>query len=255
MNRLVIKRLSALLITVVIVLGAWYGYHLHANSNALWTIVSRQCVPHQQARHVPSPCQRVELSQGYALLKDKVGIVQYLLIPTAKVSGVESLELQQPQTPNYFYLAWTQLPQLSRTLAKPIPSTLLSLAINAKWGRSQNQLHIHMSCLRGDIAHQLAVQQSTITEHWQRYTLLNHRYWIRALTLDQLRSLSLFQRVATELPDINPGSGREGIAVTTLADGRLVALVLRTDWTKGVLGSAEELQDHRCEALGDPYRN
>ncbi|WP_241629123.1 CDP-diacylglycerol diphosphatase, partial [Rosenbergiella epipactidis] len=87
-----------------------------------------------------------------------------------------------------------------------------------------------------------AEKQQTLTDQWQPLLLLNHSYWVRTLSLEQLNARSLFQRVFTELPDIDPSSGREGIAVTMLADGRLVILVLRTNWMKGILGSAEELQ-------------
>lgn len=249
MNWVVVKRVCIVSIVCIMVYGAWRGYALHRNSDALWNIVSGQCVPHQQQQHSPTPCQQVNLSQGYALLKDKVGIAQYLLIPTAQISGIESNKLLDLTTPNYFSLAWSLLPRVSQRLEKPIPNTLLSLAINSKWGRSQNQLHIHLSCLRGDVRQRLAEKQSTLTEQWQPLSLLNHPYWVRTLTLEQLNARSLFQRVFAELPDIDPSSGREGIAVTMLADGRLVVLVLRTDWVKGILGSAEELQDHQCDAV------
>ncbi|WP_241574083.1 CDP-diacylglycerol diphosphatase [Rosenbergiella nectarea] len=249
MKWVVIKRLCLVSIIGIMVYGTWRGYVLHRNSDALWKIVSRQCVPHQQQQHSPAPCQQVDLSQGYVLLKDKIGIAQYLLIPTDKVSGIESDKLLAPTTPNYFSLAWSMMPQVSQRLEKPIPNTLLSLAINSKWGRSQNQLHIHMSCLRGDVRQRLAEKQQTLTDQWQPLLLLNHSYWVRTLSLEQLNSRSLFQRVFTELPDIDPSSGREGIAVTMLADGRLVILVLRTNWMKGILGSAEELQDHQCHAV------
>ena len=249
MNWLAVKKVCIASMLGITVYGAWHGYALHHNSDALWNIVSRQCIPHYQQQHSPTPCQQVDLAQGYALLKDKVGVAQYLLIPTEQVSGIESDKLLASTTPNYFSLAWSLMPQVSQRLAKPIPSTLLSLAINSKWGRSQNQLHIHLSCLRGDVRQRLAQKQSTLTDQWQKLSLLNHPYWVRTLTLEQLNARSLFQRVFTELPDIDSSSGKEGIAVTMLADGRLVVLVLRTDWVKGILGSAEELQDHQCRAV------
>lgn len=244
-----IKRICIVGIVGMMVYGTWCGYHLHTNSDALWEIVSRQCVPHQRQLQSPTPCQQVDLRQGYALLKDKVGVAQYLLIPTDHVSGIESDALLQPNTPNYFSLAWSLLPLVSQRLEKPIPNTLLSLAITSKWGRTQNQLHIHMSCLRADVRQQLAVKQQTMTNQWQPLSLLNHSYWVRTLSVEQLKSHSLFQRVFTELPDIDPSRGGEGIAVAMLADGKLVVLVLRTNWMKGILGSAEELQDHQCHAV------
>ena len=47
-------------------------------------------------------------AKGYAVLKDLVGAAQYLLIPTARVPGIESLLLLAPEAPNYFADAWRE---------------------------------------------------------------------------------------------------------------------------------------------------
>ncbi|WP_241622565.1 CDP-diacylglycerol diphosphatase [Rosenbergiella australiborealis] len=250
-----LKKIVVTTSLLAVLVVAFFAYRFHAHSDVLWRIVSQQCIPHQRQSQQPEPCQHVDLAQGYALLKDNVGIAQYLLIPTDKISGVESPALLQPQTPNYFYLAWQQLPQLNERLGRLVPPTDLALAINGKWGRSQNQLHIHLSCLRGDVQQQLSDYQTVITSKWQTLPLLNHQYWVRSLSLEQLQAESLFRQIYADFPNINPKSGQVGIALTQLADGRLVVMVLRTDWLKGVLGSAEELQDHQCRVVFDKYRS
>ncbi|MET0331942.1 MAG: CDP-diacylglycerol diphosphatase, partial [Dyella sp.] len=43
---------------------------------------------------------------GYAILKDHHGPAQYLLIPTARITGIESPLLLRAGAPNYFAAAW-----------------------------------------------------------------------------------------------------------------------------------------------------
>ncbi|MFL5335471.1 MAG: CDP-diacylglycerol diphosphatase [Geminicoccaceae bacterium] len=58
-----------------------------SDPDALWKIVHGRCVPNQRLHGDPSPCTMVELrggvARGYAVLKDRRGVAQYLLIPTA----------------------------------------------------------------------------------------------------------------------------------------------------------------------------
>ena len=77
-----------------------------ADPNALWQIVGGQCVPDEQQHHSPEPCAAVDLAGGYAVLKDIVGDTQFLLIPTTRVTGIESPEILAPGAPNYFAAAW-----------------------------------------------------------------------------------------------------------------------------------------------------
>jgi CDP-diacylglycerol pyrophosphatase len=71
-----------------------------ANPNALWDIVHDECVPDMRGRGDPAPCATIALqdgvSYGYAALKDLRGVTQFLLIPTARVSGIEDAALLAP---------------------------------------------------------------------------------------------------------------------------------------------------------------
>lgn len=82
------------------------------------------------------------------VLKDRNGPLQYLLMPTAKITGIESPQVLQPDTANFFALAWQARHFMADKLGKPIDDAAISLAINSEYGRTQNQLHIHISCLQ-----------------------------------------------------------------------------------------------------------
>ncbi|MDU5782417.1 MAG: CDP-diacylglycerol diphosphatase [Pantoea sp.] len=241
--------LIALLLLILISGLAIAAFHLHKNSDALWHIVSEKCEPNQRATGKPAPCQRVELEQGYVLLKDLNGPLQYLLIPLAKISGMESPALLNPATPNFFAFAWQARAQLAAKRGAPVADSALSLAINAEYGRTQNQLHIHISCLRPDVRRVLDRLAPVLSSRWQTERLRQHAYRIRALTLPELTQQSLFIRVANEIPNARGEMGKYGLALAALPDGRLAVLALERNWLLLNRGSAEELQDHSCEIL------
>ncbi|HVC56053.1 MAG TPA: CDP-diacylglycerol diphosphatase, partial [Stellaceae bacterium] len=78
----------------------------------LWRLVNGACVPDQQQHDNPAPCALVDLHQGvaagYVVLKDIRGTTQYLVIPTARVTGIEDPKLLRPGMPNYFADAWRE---------------------------------------------------------------------------------------------------------------------------------------------------
>src|SRR6185437_7908397 len=120
-----------------------------------WQIVHDKCVPDMQENYEPKPCSFVNLDsgvdRGYAVLKDIVGDTQYLLIPTIKISGIESPELLVPGWPNYFAFAWQMRAYTERALGHSLDRDAVALAVNSIYGRSQNQLHIHIDCINPEV--------------------------------------------------------------------------------------------------------
>ena len=70
--------------------------------DALWRIVSQQCLPNQQAHDNPAPCAQVDVPAGFVVFKDRNGPLQYLLMPSAKITGIESPAVLDAATPNFF---------------------------------------------------------------------------------------------------------------------------------------------------------
>jgi CDP-diacylglycerol pyrophosphatase len=136
-----------------------------ANPDALRQIVEEQCLVHFTERRDPSPCLQIELGDpprpesGYALLADRKGGAHFLLIPTRPISGIESADLALPGAPNYLSAAWRARDRLEAVVGHAIPRNAIGLAVNPLHARSQNQLHIHIECLRADVEESLARQQ------------------------------------------------------------------------------------------------
>lgn len=238
--------LCLLLLITGLLAAAW---QLHKNADALWQIVSEQCVPGMHHQRNPAPCQQVNLAQDYATLKDIHGPLQYLLIPTTRIAGMESPALLQPATPDFFAAAWQQRSLLAQRWGRPVDDRVLSLAVNAQYGRTQNQLHIHISCLRPDVRQQLDEEALYLSERWQRITLRQQHYLARTLSAAQLAQQSAFMRLASEVPEARGEMGHYGMALAALPDGRLVLLALQRNWLRLNPGATEALQDHSCRLL------
>jgi len=144
-----------------------------ANPDALRQIVEEQCLVHWAQRHDPAPCERIELGDpprkdsGYALLADRKGGAHFLLIPTRRITGIESADLALPATPNYLAAAWRARGRLEAVVGHALPREAVGLAVNPVHARTQNQLHIHIECLRADVLPALAGQAGHFASGWR----------------------------------------------------------------------------------------
>jgi CDP-diacylglycerol pyrophosphatase len=228
----------------------------HADPNALWDIVHGQCVPNEEHYDRPEPCALVELRAGeglgYAVLKDLVGDTQFLLIPTARIAGIESPALLSPGAPNYFESAWESRTYVDDVLGRALPRDDFSLAINSAYGRTQNQLHIHIDCVRSDVRDALRGHEAAIGYRWAPLDipLAGHRYMAVRVAGDQLNRTNPFKLLADGVPGAREDMGRHTLVVVgaVFSNGRPGFIVLddHADAAIGDRASGEELQDHAC---------
>lgn len=248
------RKYLAIAVLCLAIIGAagWYGLRPH-HPDALWQIISQQCVPHQQNNDNPAPCSRVNLAEDYTVLKDINGPLQYLLLPVSRISGIESPQLLSPETANFFWLAWQSRHFMVARYGAPIPDNVISLTINSPSGRTQNQLHIHISCLRGDIRDRLNGLAPDISSRWSIVgSLRGDEYLGRRITAEQLARKSPFMMLADEVPGARDHMERYAMAIATLPDGGMALLATERNLLALNFASAERLQDHQCGLLGLP---
>lgn len=220
-----------------------------ADPNALWHIVSEQCVPNQKRNHTPHPCEFVDLAAGYAVLKDLVGNTQFLLIPTRQLRGIESPELLAAGAPNYWQDAWQARRFVEQRARHQLPPDAIGLTINSISGRTQNQLAIHIDCVHLDVSAALRAHADAIGETWAKFParLVGHEYLA-------MRVADLTGNPFVLLADA-PGA-RTDMAHWTLVvigsrsqdkDG-FVLLAGRATPASGNWGQGEQLLDHACAA-------
>jgi CDP-diacylglycerol pyrophosphatase len=230
-----------------------------ADANALWNVVHGQCVPHQEQQGDPKPCAEVDLTKGvaggFAVLKDLRGATQFLLIPTQRIGGIESPSLLAPRATNYFADAWRARRLVEKVLGHAMPRDTLSLAINSELARSQNQLHIHIDCVRADVRATLRRQRSEIGWRFRPLPVLlaGHRYRAMRVTGRSLAAHNPFKLLAREVPGARADMGHHTLVVVGMQFAHrvpgFVILDDHADTARGDNAGGEELQDHAC-ALG-----
>lgn len=223
---------------------------------ALWKIVSGQCVPHEQAAHDPSPCAAVDLEQGvdkgFVVLKDLNGVAQFLLIPTTRLGGMEDPAILTPGAMNYWNAAWQARTFVEARLQTRLPRDAVSLAINSRVGRTQNQLHIHIDCMRPDVQALLRQNLDKVGMAWSVFPvdLAGHRYRTIRIQQDSLRFVDPFRLLAQSDERIAADMGMHTLVVVgaTFADGTggFVLLDDHADILAGDFAAGEQLQDHTC---------
>jgi CDP-diacylglycerol pyrophosphatase len=216
-----------------------------ADPNALWNIVNGQCVPHAIAGQAGLPCSAVSLSGGYAVLKHLKGKYQYLLTPTRRVTGIEDPYLETAAAPNYFADAWTGRKWLETRLGETVPRQDVALAVNSFYGRTQNQLHIHIDCLRPDVAAALAAHAGHFGAGWTALSLppFHHVYLVRQIEAAGLSGVNPFALVAAQQPKQN--MALKTVIVAGAPQG-FYLLSGSADLSQHDFGSGEELQDQTC---------
>jgi CDP-diacylglycerol pyrophosphatase len=216
-------------------------HYAAADADALWYIVNEQCVPDQQQFHSPKPCDQVDLAAGYVVLKDRVGDTQFLLMPTAHITGIESPEILAPGSPNYWNAAWQARHFVDERAHRTMPPETISLAVNSADARTQNQLHIHIDCLRLDVQAALREHAGDIGTAWGLFPakLSGHDYMAMRIDRPDLGDTNPFILLADGIP----GARADMAQYTLVVVGDPGGFVLLAGH-----GSGEELQDHACAA-------
>ncbi len=228
------------------------------HSNRLWQIVHEECVPDQEQHGNPAPCALVNLQdgveRGYVILKDLIGATQYLLLPTAFVSGIESPDLLRPNAPNYFAAAWLERGHVERAARRSLPRSAISLTVNSVLNRSQNHLHIHMDCIRLDVQATLQRLLAGIGDDWTVLPepLVGHTYRARRILAEDLGAANPFVLLADGVPDARAAMDAQTLTAVgaQFADRGpgFVVLNARVEVGSGAFIRGEELQDHSCAA-------
>ena len=227
-----------------------------ADPNALWHIVHDLCVPDMNTSGLPAPCSAVDLAGRYAVLKDIRGTTQLLLIPTDRVVGIESAQLLAADAPNYWQDAWDSKPLFEKRAGQQVPREDLGLAINSIDGRSQNQLHIHIDCVRPDVQKLLAANEARIGHAWSdlHADFPGRHYRGQTSRGRRLRRAAIRSQLLAEDGDAASNMGSETLVVigAVFADGQPGFWLLSDRSNLALLdkGHGEELLDHRCRVLG-----
>jgi CDP-diacylglycerol pyrophosphatase len=227
---------------------------LDRHPNALWRVVHDLCVTDRRLTGLPAPCLAVNLREGWAVVKDARERSHVLLVPTRRVSGIESPALLAPAARNYWAYAWDARRYFQRLVGRPVPRGDFALVINSRYGRTQDQLHIHIDCLLPPVAAALGRATAHVGAAWA--------------PLEEPLAGQIFEarRVDGVALDRNPFkllakgdlSARADMGAYALAavgevfpDGEagFILLAHRAELARGDRGVGEGLLDHKCRIV------
>ncbi len=232
--------------------GSTYSPETNSGRDALRQIVQQQCVIDWIQKHDPAPCERVFLPDsdpegpGYAVLADRKGGAHYLLIPTQTMAGIESSELLDPDTPNYFAEGWHSRDLLDRLVGHPVPRADVGLAINTARSRSQDQFHVHIECLRQDVIDSLRAAAGQIGDAWAPLTVAGSTYQAQRIMGDGLDGANPFELLANLGPDVRHHMGDYTLVVAGMQFKSGPGFVILT----GTGPTGELMLDATCAAAG-----
>jgi CDP-diacylglycerol pyrophosphatase len=183
-------------------------------------------------------CTLVDRARGFVVVKDDdpAKSAAWLIVPDVEGTGIEDSRTLDPPVVAFWRYGW----EVGQALL-PRPPEGIGLAINSVAGRSQNLLHIHISCVDPAVARTLAAAR--IGPDWAAkpfLTLAGDAYNVRKVaSLDRSPFLLL-----TELPGAAEDMGAQSLGVIGAADG---GFYIVTDSTEpGVVAEAEALLDEDC---------
>jgi CDP-diacylglycerol pyrophosphatase len=223
--------------------------------SALWQVV-RACVADYQLTGAPFPCLEVNLSggeeRGNVVLRPPL-LRDLILAPTREIIGVEDPSLLSPDVPNYFDAAWRARGYLKGADGRAPERDEIALVANSANVRVQDQLHIHIGCLRPYARRVLeSLAPKVPIGKWVRIGAVTFHsvFWATRVEGDDLSEVEPFRLAVAALADkIKDRS--ELTIVTTGArvedkDGFLLlasyASAKGSWWPVG----ADDLMDRRC---------
>ena len=189
-------------------------------------------------------CREYNPDRGFVIIKDNAPDKPdaYLIMPVATVSGIEDPQVFRSPVANFWQYGFEEAKPFLR-----VPDRVTALAINSEYGRTQNQLHIHISCVRPDVIAVLERARRLGRDPTQPMQLRlrpeNHSY--RAVVVRELLGNDSPFSIVAKMPGAAETMGRQSIAVI----GSRVPqnyYVLDTVAGPGNPGSAEELLDQTC---------
>jgi CDP-diacylglycerol pyrophosphatase len=233
--------------------GSAFGAPARADPMALWRIIHGACVPHFTAGKGPSPCESVDLSggeaQGVAILKDLVGVAQMLAIPTRRITGIEDPQVLAPDAPKVFAVAWGAKALVEARLHVVLPRQAVAIAMNSKWARSQDQLHLHVDCVARNVAATLADNRASFDGVWRAMAVpLNGRvYFARQVDSADLADVAPLKLLADGVEGARAHMDAYSLAaVGATFDGKPGFILLADQFSLEGGGHAEDLEDHDC---------
>ncbi|WP_409566538.1 CDP-diacylglycerol diphosphatase [Methylobacterium sp. E-065] len=217
--------------------------------DVLWAAL-KTCVLAKRLANRTFPCLSVDLGDGErpgtAVLRAPGEPTHSVVMPTDTVAGLEAPVLRGPRGAAYWRAALAARPFVSDAFKGKLSPDAVGLAVNSARGRSQDQLHIHVDCLRPSVLAALKAHGRQIQRRWSRFPvpLAGDRYYALRVPEAEAARFNPFAVLHT-LPGARPDLHRTSFAALATPPGDpepgYILLAYRAP-----SASAEDVMDHSC---------
>lgn len=181
---------------------------------ALWSTVRTACIP-AGFLGMSYPCARVNYWDGFAVIRaPQARGIDFITTPLRKIEGVESPELLEVDAPNYWAAAWRQWDLVGKASKRKLYWDDYAMVVNSKETRSQDQLHIHLSCVSPQIKSYFTTHAPKGPSNWEttRLEQLNANFFLKFISPASL-SQNIFKMIADEAPGARVYPERQTVAL------------------------------------------
>ena len=217
--------------------------------DVLWAAL-KTCVVAKKLTNRTFPCLDVNLGDkeraGTAVLRAPGEPTHIVVMPTDTVPGLEAPSLRGPRGVAYWRAALSARHFVSGALKGRQTVEDVGLAVNSAGGRSQDQLHIHLDCMRVSVLTALKAHGRGVHEKWAPLPmpLAGHRYFamrVAVAEIDRFNPFAALGHLPGRRPDLrNTSFAALAVPARDPTPGFILLAYQRPS------ASAEELMDHTC---------
>lgn len=216
--------------------------------DVLWMAL-KTCVLAKKLANRTFPCLSVDLGDGErpgtAVLRAPGEKTHIVVMPTETVPGLEASALRGPRGAAYWRAALAARHFVSDELKDRVPETEVALAANSARGRSQDQLHIHLDCLRPKVLDALDAHGRAVGPTWKPFPvpLAGDRFQAMRVRAAEAETFNPFAAL-TRLPGRRDLTRTSFAAVATRPNDPEPGYILLA--YRAPIASAEDIMDHSC---------
>lgn len=241
-----------LLLALGLVLAALVVVGPALKRRALWAVINACELADRVTGHA-WPCLFVATTpegRGIVVLQAPLEPGHILVVPTERIYGLESPEIDGPVGSDYLEASWRQRDVAARQVGAKGGWADFGMAINGPWHRTQKQLHVHVECLTPRAVASLAAKRAIPVDSWVPLEGFRRGTHVRRWPHSDLRGLD-FRRVFFDdlplPPDDDESHINVGAAGIVGPGGEREFLLLHSTRM-----SLERLLDADCEILRRP---
>ena len=136
-------------------------------TQGLWHVVDGMCRPMMRWTGHPVPCLEVSPAGGWALLHAPFDGSQFLVVPLARITGIEDSASRSAEARDLWSVAWEHRRLVDARAGRALRPEEIALAVNSQSSRTQSHYHIHVDCLKPAARRRFAEELPKIGPDWR----------------------------------------------------------------------------------------